>query len=42
LGVCKIEIINVGFKMANKSFNEKLYDSEDMPKIIEITDLKFV
>lgn len=28
--------------MAKKSFNEKLYDSKDMPKIIEITDEKSV
>lgn len=28
--------------MAKKSFNEKLYDSKDMPKIIEVTDPKAV
>ncbi len=28
--------------MAKKSFNEKLHDSKDMPKIIEITDEKSV
>ena len=28
--------------MARKSFNEKLQDSKDMPKIVEITDEKSV
>lgn len=28
--------------MARKSFNEKLHDSKDMPKIIEVTDPKAV
>lgn len=28
--------------MARKSFNEKLMDSKDMPKIIEVTDIKAV
>lgn len=28
--------------MARKSFNEKLHDSKDMPKVIEVTDPKAV
>jgi len=28
--------------MARKSFNEKLQDSKDMPKIVEMTDEKSV
>lgn len=28
--------------MAKKSFNEKLRDSKDMPRIIEVTDLKAI
>ena len=28
--------------MARKSFNEKLQDSKDMPKIVEVTDEKSV
>lgn len=28
--------------MARKSFNEKLHDSKDMPKIVEVTDPKEV
>lgn len=28
--------------MAKKSFNEKLHDSKDQPKIIEVTDVKAV
>lgn len=28
--------------MARKSFNEKLHDSKDMPKIVEVTDEKSI
>ena len=32
----------IGDNMARKSFNEKLNDSKDMPKIIKVTDEKSI
>ncbi len=34
--------VSIGGNMARKSFNEKLQDSKDMPKIVEITDEKSI
>lgn len=37
-----VTTISIGDNMARKSFNEKLQDSKDMPKIVEVTDAKSV
>jgi len=37
-----VTTISIGENMARKSFNEKLQDSKDMPKIVEVTDAKSV